>query len=176
MTMRMTATGIQDFARMAHRFNEAGDKDLKKELDRGCREAGEVLVAAVRKNTDKYIPQGFEARWRQAMRSRVEVRLVQRRQASAVFWAMGKKERRDIRAINAGKLKAPVHGRTRKIKDGSKTKHPERIHGGLYYNPWHTHTIRPGLVDEPAAEAMPQAIGKLDAALGRVVTKIEGRG
>jgi hypothetical protein len=175
VTVRITASGSQDFARLAHAFNEAGEKDLKKELDRGCREAGEVLIAAVRKNTDKYIPKHFEDEWRRSMRARVEVKLLQSRKASAVFWADGKTERRDIEAINAGRLKAPVHGRTRLITDGRRVKHPERIRGNLYFNPWHTQQIRPGLVDEPGAEAMPEAVGKLDNALTRVITKIESR-
>jgi hypothetical protein len=173
---RMTVTGSRDFVRMAAAFHEAGDKDLKRELDRGCREAGQVLVAAVKARTDEFIPAGFEARWRQSMQAKVEVRLRQSRRAEAVFWAMGKKERRDIKAINAGRLKAPVRGRTRRIKDGSKSPHQDRIRGGLYYNPWHTHAIRPGLVDVPGADAMPDAVRKLDDALGRVATKIERRG
>ena len=175
MTVRITATGRAGFARLAHALHEAGEKDLKKELDQGCREAGQVLVAAVRANTDKYIPQRFEDPWRRAMRSRIEIKVVQARKAAAVFWAVGKKERRDIKAINAGTLKAPVHGRTRPITDGRRVKHPARIRGGVYFNPWHTQRIRPGLVDEPGAEAMPEAVGKLDDALARVITKIESR-
>lgn len=163
--MRIQVTGAGDLYRLAHALNEAGDKSLKRELDKGSREAGKVLADEVQQHTKDYIPQGFEARWDQYFETKTEVRLVQSRRISVVFWARGKRERRDIRAINAGRLRHPVYGRNRRLKDGT-----------LRANPWVEQKIRAGLVDEPARRAMPRAIKKIDDAVARVVAKIDKAG
>lgn len=170
MVVRITTTGRAGFARLSHALHEAGEKDLKKELDRGCRDAGKVIVDAVAANTDKYIPRGFEKEFGASLRTRVEVRVLQSRRATAVFWADGNKgNRRKIEEMNAGTLRHPVFGRTRPLKRHWIHKATSQL------NPWVDQAIKPGLVDEPATEAMPEAVGKLDDALARVITKIESR-
>lgn len=166
--MRINVTGAKDLYKFAHALNEAGEKGLKRELDKASREAGKVLVAEVEKSMTQYIPKNFERRWDQAFDTKVEVRLVASRRITIVFWAMGKRERRDIRAINAGNLKHPVYGRYRRLKDGT-----------LKANPWVSsppQKIRAGLVDEPFRRASPAAVQKLDDAVKRVFDKIERTG
>jgi hypothetical protein len=168
--MRIEVTGADGFYRLAHALNEAGDRGLKRELDRGGREAGEVIADAVTDPVSiaKYIPRNFEHRFQMAVRARVDVSSIRSRRVRAVIWADGKTVRRDIVAMNKGILKHPVFGRFRRLADGT-----------LQANPWVSsppQRIRPGLVTEPAAAAMPAAIQKIDDAVGRVVDKINRRG
>lgn len=161
--MRIEVGGAKDCFRLAHALNEAGQRGLKRELDKASRQAGDVIAAAVVDPTSlhRYIPQNFERRMGLSVRTEVQVRLVKSRQITVVVWASGKRERRDIRAMNAGRLRHPVFGRNRRLKDGT-----------LQANPWVLQPIRPGLADEPAAEAMPKAVKVIEDAVRSVVDEI----
>lgn len=161
--MRIEVSGAKDCFRLAGALHEAGHKNLKRELDKGSRLAGDLIAAAVTDPTSlhRYVPQGFERRMDLSVRTKVEVRLVQSRRITVVVWASGKRERRDIRAMNRGVLRHPVYGRMRRLKDGT-----------LKANPWVVQSIRPGLIDEPAREAMPKAVQAIEDAVKRVVDKI----
>jgi len=161
--MRIEVRGAADCFRLAHALNEAGQRGLKRELDKGSRQAGQVIADAVLApaSLNQYIPQNFERRFGLAVNAKVEVRLVQSRRITVVVYATGKRERRDIRAMNRGVLRHPVYGRMRRLKDGT-----------LQANPWVVQAIRPGLVDEPARAAMPKAVEKIENAVTRVVDKI----
>lgn len=166
--MDFAVSGGQDFFRLAHALNEAADKGLKRELDKGSRQAGDVIAAAVKRTTRAYIPRGLENDWDRTMKTKVDVRIIQQRRISVRVWADGKATRRDIVKINKGDLAHPVYGRFRRLRDGSRMR-----------NPWVSRPgqpIRPGLVDEPAARAMPQAIKKIEDAVDRVVRQIERNG
>jgi hypothetical protein len=158
------AGGAADAYRMAERLGEAG-KNLKRQLDRAGREAGKILADAVTDpaSTDRYIPKGFEARFARSLQVKLEVRLAASRTVTVVVWANGKKYRRHLDRMNAGVLRHPVHGRQRRLKDGA-----------VQINPWSEQTIRPGVIDEPAAEAMPRAVLRFHAAAQRVIDKING--
>lgn len=159
--MRVQVSGQKDLFRLAHNLHAAGQKGLKRELDKASRQAGKVIEDEVKAHTREYIPQGFEQRFDVALATKTEVRLVASRRITIVFWAMGKRQRRDIKAMNAGRLRHPVYGRFRRLKDGT-----------LQANPWVLQTIRPGLVDVPAKRAMPRAIKKIEDAVGRVTQEI----
>jgi hypothetical protein len=159
------ASGQQDLFRLAHALNTAADKGLKRELDQGSRQAGNVIAAAVQDHTEVYIPRAFEAEWRRTMKTKVDVRLIQQRRISVRVWADGKATRRDIVSINKGDLAHPVYGRFRRLRDGSRMRNPWVARPGQ--------PIRPGLVDEPAARVMPQAIQKIEDAVNRVTKQIE---
>lgn len=168
--MRINVSGAKDLYRFAHALNEAGNTGLKRELDKASRRAGDALADEVRAHTDDYIPQTFEDDWKRSMQSRVEVRLVQSRRITVVFWANGAKGHRKIREINAGNLRHPVFGRTRPLKRHWIHKATSQI------NPWVDQAIRPGLVDEPVKRATPKAVQELDDAVHRVVARIEREG
>jgi hypothetical protein len=163
--MRVQVGGSKDFYRLAHNLHAAGQKGLKRKLDKASRQAGKVLEDEVKAHTREYIPANFERRFDLALDAKTEVRLVASRRITVVFWAQGKRQKRDIRAMNAGRLRHPVYGRSRRLRDGT-----------LQANPWVEQTIKPGLVDEPAKRAMPRAIKKIDDAVKRVVAEIERTG
>jgi hypothetical protein len=159
--MRVQVTGQRDLYRLAHNLHTAGQKGLKRELDKASRKAGQVIAKEVKDHTKDYIPANFERRWDTSFEADVEVRLIAGRRITVVFYARGKTVRRDIRAINAGRLRHPVFGRNRRLKNGT-----------LQANPWVMQTIRPGLVDEPARRAMPKARKQIEDAIDRVSQQI----
>lgn len=168
VVLRFEVRGAADCFRLAHALHEAGSKGLKRELDKGSRQAGRVVVDAVtdKASTDKFIPRDFEIPFSRSVEARVEVRLVSSRVIAITFWATGKKHRRKIDDMNRGILRHPVFGRTRPLKRHWKHK------AASMRNQWVDQAIRPGLVDEPAREAMPKAVEKIEDAVRRVVDKI----
>jgi hypothetical protein len=154
-------TGQQDLYRIASWAHQAGRKDLTGQLDRASRKAGAIIEAEIRASTDTYAPKGFEERLRQNLETKTEVKLRSHRRITVVVGARGKQGRRHVKQMNEGSLRHPVHGRNRRLKDGT-----------LQANPWVAQRIRPGLVDEPGLRAMPRAKEEIDKALGRVVAKL----
>jgi hypothetical protein len=159
--MRMQVTGQKDLYRLAHNLHTAGQKSLKRELDKASRKAGDVIAKEVKDHTEDYIPANFERRFDTALETKVEVRLLASRRITIVFWARGKTVNRDIKAINAGRLRHPVYGRFRRLKDGTRQA-----------NPWVAQSVRPGLVDEPARRALPKARQQIEDAIDRVSQQI----
>lgn len=159
--MDVSVVGEKNLFRLAHNLHAAGQKGLKRELDKASRQAGDVIAKEVQNHTRDYIPANFERRFDTAFVAEVQVRLIAGRRITVVFYARGKTVRRDIRAINAGRLRHPVFGRFRRLKNGSRQA-----------NPWVVQAIRPGLVDEPAKRAMPKAVKKIEDAIERVTQQI----
>jgi len=159
--VRVNVTGAADARRVAAGFGAAA-KAIKREYDRASREAGDIISTEVKAHNAEYIPMHFEMRWGQSFHAKTEIKTSgQVRHVSVVFYAIGKRNRRRIVQINQGRLRHPVHGRNRRLKDGS-----------LQANPWVEQRIRPGLVDEPAQRAMPRAVAKFAEATRRFVNEI----
>lgn len=165
--MRVHASGALDAVRVAHVLNDASDKGLKRELDRGSRDALKTIIGEVRENPRPYIPQGFEEEFIASLQHRASVRLLQQRAIEAVFWAMGRQgHRRKIDVMDAGILRHPVFDRTRPLKR-------HWIHKATtMLNPWVDQPIRPGVITEPGRAALVPASRKLDDAVSRLVEKI----
>jgi hypothetical protein len=160
--VKVQVSGQKDLYRLAHNLHAAGQKGLKRELDKASRQAGQVIAKEVKDHTKDYIPANFERRFDTAFETEVQVRLIAGRRITIVFYARGKTVNRDIRAMNAGNLRHPVFGRNRRLKSGA-----------LQANPWVLQRIRPGLVDEPAERAVPAARKKIEDAIDRVSQQIE---
>lgn len=176
--MKVQVSGSKDLYRLAHSLHAAGRTGLKRELDKASRKAGQAVAKEVQDHTKDYIPQGFERRFDTAFVAEVQVRLVQSRRITVVFYARGKSGQpsRDIRAMNEGRLRKPVYGRQRRLKAGGRyvrEANRDRIVGDRYINPWVEQRIRPGLVDEPAERAVPAARKQIEDAIERVSQQIE---
>lgn len=170
--MKFTATGNKDAIRLAYALREARQTGLSRELNKGMEAAGKVIADAVTDpvSTAKYLPQGYEPTWNKSVKARVEKRLIQGHRVTVVIWADGRTHRRKIEEINRGNLRHPVFGRRRALKRHWIHKATSQI------NPWVDQAIKPGLVDIPAAAAMPDAVKKVDDAVQRVVQQIERNG
>jgi len=155
----MVHVGVQgqiDLYKLAKAFRDAGRKDLGKALDKGIRSAAKTIEKAVtpRSSTDRFIPKGFEATFSKSLRVRHEVRMYRGRSVSITFYAVGKKSERKLDLMNEGELEHPVWGRYRRLKDGSIKKNPWVRRPGQ--------PIKPGVIEEPAMGAQPEAVKELE--------------
>lgn len=159
--MLVTVSGDASFKRFAVACDKASGPGFERHMDRGLREAGEDLGHAVRATTDIFMPSGYEDLFRSRLMSKVEILHGARRGMRLTMYARGKVTRREVERLEQGMLRHPVFGRTRRLKSGL-----------LMKNPWSAQKIRSGFFSTPIKYATPQAIKRLDAALGRVLDQI----
>lgn len=157
--------GSPELRRVADGIRAAGAKGLGKELSAGLRKVAKPVQAAIKTSAEETMPKkgGYEAAFSKSLRFRTALRNARR---DAFFrlttFADGETERRDIRALEVGKLRHPVHGRTR----------PKRG-GGRQANPWSVTTVKAGFhergIKDAAAEAERQMIPVLDEFADRLL-------
>lgn len=170
MSVGVNFTGQGDLYRVAAWAREASRKDLGAQLNRASHRGGRIVEDEIRRSTDTYIPRGFEARFKQNLETRTEVRLANDRRITVVVGARGKSRRRHVRQMDSGDLRHPVFGRSRRLRARSKLRgrHPS----GRAPNQWVGQKIRPGLATEPGMRAMPAAKAEINKAVGRVAAKL----
>lgn len=164
----LKVSGASDLFALAAACRREADKGLSRNLDKGMRAAANEVVREVREHTDDYMPKGYERELADSLQSRVEQRAASERRVSVVMWALGRKgQPRKVDELEAGKLKHPVYGRTRRLKR-------HWIHKATSMrNPWVLQRIRPHWFTEPGNRAMPRAVKKVDEAVRRVAARIE---
>jgi hypothetical protein len=155
--------GRLDLYKLAAAFKKAGRKDLGQALDKGIRSSAKVIEKAVtpRSSTDLYMPRGYEQTFNRALKAKHEVRMLRGRSVSITFYATGRKELRALEDIERGRLRHPVHGRYRRLKNG-----------GRMRNPWVTQIIKPGVIEEPAMRAQPEAVRELEKHVKPLVVEL----
>lgn len=161
--------GADDFARLARALHEAGDrgKGLSKELDRGLRKAADEVPRVIRRDSDDYMPAGYEGIFKASLQFKVEVRMVFEHRITVVVYALGAKgHRRQVEDLERGKLRAPNWGRWRVRRGINRGRHRLR-------NKWHTQKVRPGFATIPAKGAEQDIRKVIDAHVRRVAEKIE---
>jgi hypothetical protein len=140
----------------------AGSKALGTELDRGLRQAAQIVAVEVLDDPHAQMPSGYRDDFTRSLVVKPEVRLVSSHRISVVGRGVSRAKGRDVQALNRGVLRKPVFGRYRTLKSGSAKR-----------NPWAAQRIRPGWWDDPVDRARPAALRAIDAAVARVVKKIE---
>lgn len=163
MAFKVDVRGQRKLFDLADALHDAAHRDLARELDKGMRQAGDVVAEEVEQHTDTYMPQGYEQVWARSLK--VSKRLSNRggRRISIVGRGTGARGNdRQASELEAGRFKRPVYGRYRTLKNGSRMQ-----------NQWVWQTVRPHWFTEPAERAVPRAVKKIDDAVGRVVSKIE---
>lgn len=161
MSIKLSISGQKDLHKAAAAFRDAGRRGLAKKLDQGTRNAAREIEREVRRSSDTYMPQGFEKPFKDALEAKISVRLATTRTVTITFTAKGKRAQRHLEKFDKGLLRAPVHGRYRWLKDGSRMR-----------NPWHTHQIKPGVISEPAQRAESKAVQKVDAKVAELTREL----
>ena len=136
--------GAEQLATLSKRLKEAGDKDLKKELSAGIRQAMEPLKQEVRQSALRTLPQRGGLARRTAKTSLRVTR-------SARGIRLVGKSSDSIRRMNSGTIRHPVFG-NRSV--------------------WVDQRIPPGWWDRPTQSAAPQVRADLLKAMDRVARKI----
>lgn len=137
-----TVTGQAQLRKLSAHIRATGDKGLGRELARALDKAIEPVKKAIEASARATMPSGYAPILTRSLKHRRTVRAAAR-QASVrlATHADGGKERRDLPALEAGHLRHPVFGRTRRTRKGSKP------------NPWSVTRIRPGFYERGTAAA-----------------------
>ncbi len=159
--------GAGDFHRLAAALHQAARKDLAQELDRGLRKSTVDVSNAITAKSDDYMPAGYEQVFKAALYYKTEVKNSHEHCITLIVKARGAKGHdRQVDDLEDGRLRAPNWGRHRKRRGINRGRHQLR-------NKWHTQRVRAHFATEPAEGARPAVIANIDAAMRRVVDKIE---
>lgn len=160
MSLTASITGRAELRRLAAQIKATGGKGLGRELAAALQEAGKPVAESVRRSAIATMPDrgGYRADISRSLKFRTTMRASARSAAlTLTTYADGTKERRDIRALDAGRLRHPVYGRSRRIKRGRRA-------GTAQPNPWAVTAIRAGLHrrgTDGAADEAAKAVGKV---------------
>jgi len=129
--------GADQLKRLAAHVRATDAKGLGKEMGAGLRRAAKPIQRSIRQEYTKLPARGgYVAAWSKSLRFRTNLRTAGRQASFRVLtFADGTHERRDIDAVEAGRLRHPVYGRTRAGRSGRRTSNPwavTRIAGGYH--------------------------------------------
>lgn len=162
MGLDVRINGAATLKRVAEQMRAEGNKGLAKEMSKALAEAVEPVKTSIAAEADQVMPDrgGYREAFSRSLRFRMS-RRTSGREASVMLrtYADGTKERRDIDALEAGQLRHPIYGRSRRIRIGPRA-------GTAQPNPWAVTAIRPGFhqrgTKNAGDEAERQLLGVLD--------------
>lgn len=142
-----------EIRRLAFKLRKAEAKDLREELRKGQRAAFRPLQAKVKASAAAMLPKrgGYAG----VMARSVKVSILTQVSGDVVIvahvFARGRREHRDVAAVNAGRLRHPLFGR--------------RLH-------WFTTTVKPHFVDLAIRDLPDEVLKHSAAAAERVLQQI----
>jgi hypothetical protein len=155
--LEVRITGGDQLRRVVAQIRAEGNRGLGKDMTAGLRLAAKPVQAAITAEFTQVLPSrgGYQATASKSVRFRTAVRTAGR---TATFrlttYAVGKSQRRDIEALNAGRLRHPVYGRSR-----------PRRGGGRHVNPWALTRIEAGFFQRGTDRAVVEAQRQMGAVL-----------
>lgn len=176
--MEVRITGGRDLYTVSRALKKIGDTGLGKQMGKALQDAAKPLRPAIRNSAEALLPHrgGYNEVMSKSLRFRQSVKET-RTTARVAFkvWAVGPRQERDVRAVNAGRLRHPVHGKIRYIKwrtrpDGTRVRIPDP--GEPRLNPWVAQKVRPGFVDRPVDRLAPDIARQMDAVVDYVADQI----
>lgn len=144
MPLEMQVNGGGDFHALATQIRTEGRKDLSKQLSRALNNVTEPIRRDVRSEADKAMPEsgGYQELLSASLRFRNNRRTGgQQASLRMTTYADGRKERRDIVALERGTLRHPLWG--------------DRDH-------WYVTKVRAGFHERGTESAADEAIAQLD--------------
>ncbi len=146
----LAMTGGPELRYVAGLLRKAAVKDLKAELRKGQRKAFTPLQKEIKLEAAAALPGMYAGVMAKAVK--VSVRTGFARTVFTVrIYARGKVELRDVRSINAGRIRHPLFGNRRR---------------------WYTTQVRPGFVDRPVDRNWDRVVDESADAVGRVLLQI----
>lgn len=144
-------TGTLRLRQVARLLRDASP-ELRKELYAGIRKPLKPFTAQVRAEVPSSVPSGYAP----VLAPSIKVSLATGLRGGGLgytfeVYAKGRKEERDVRAVNAGILRHKEWG----------------------HEPWHSQHVRGGFVDRPVEQLGQQIAKEADAAVEKVAAKIE---
>lgn len=145
----------RDLASIRRALKQVGDKGLGKQMAKQLRAATKPLAKEVRAEVPKAMPSGYAPLLSKSLRFRQAIK-EGRQTATVVYrvYADGQQERRDLPALNQGRLRHPVYGRRRQA--------------------WVNQRVRSGVVDRPVDRLTPEVGREMAAVLDYVADQLKG--
>lgn len=160
-------TGYNELSLLGFRLREAKNVGLTRELREGLRRPLRPLADQIRAGSPEYTPRGYEATFAASLKFKTKISLVGTGAAvDFTVTAAGKSDQRHIREINRGRLKHPVFGRTRPLKNHAKWR------AVTYRNPWVWQRIKAGFFTDPVRANFNTMRAEMRAAIRRVAEQI----
>jgi hypothetical protein len=178
MGMEVRVTGARDLLAVSRALKKLSDKGLGKQMGKALRDAARPLRQEIKKSAEALLPHrgGYNETMARSLRFRQAVKET-RTTARVTFkvWAVGPREERDVRRVNAGTLRHPVWGKRRYIKwrtrpDGTRVRIPDP--GEPRLNPWVAQRVKPGFVDRPVDRLAPEIARQMDAVVDYVADQL----
>lgn len=178
MGMEVHITGGRDLYAVSHALKKVGNQGLGKQMGKALQAAGKPLRADIRKSAETLLPHsgGYAALMSKSLRFRQGLKTARTTaRVELKVWAAGPRQERDVRAVNAGRLRHPVHGKRRYIKwrtrpDGTRVRIPDP--GEPRLNPWVAQKVKPGFVDRPVDRIGPEITRQMAAVADYVADQI----
>lgn len=164
--MEIQVRGLsRDLFSFATALTVAGEKGLLRELDVGLRGAANVVAHEIESDDrNARFPDNYARTFNADLSVKPQVRAVSAHRISIVAVGKSGPKGRDVKALDAGRLRKPVFGRSRRLKNG-----------GSYKNPWVLQQIGAGWFSDPFERARPAALAQIQAAVDRTADKINRR-
>ena len=150
MAIEVRVHGAAELRKVAAKIRAEGAKDLSRQLSDALSKATDPIRQSIRDSAEEVMPRrgGYNAVFGKSLRFR-NSRRTGADEATVVLssYAEGSKERRDIIALEAGRLRHPVWGRSR----------PGARKGERHANPWAVTSIRAGFWRRGTDKALDEA-------------------
>lgn len=159
--------GAEQFRMLAAKVRAEDTKGLGRAMGAGLKKAVQPVERSIRAEYGKLPTSGgYASAFSRSLRFRTNLRTAAR---SASFrlttFADGTHERRDIDAVEAGRLRHPVYGRSRRIRSGRRA-------GTMISNPWAVTRIVGGYHKRGTDDAIDQAERQMSAVLADLSKRI----
>lgn len=137
-----TVAGQAQLRKLSAHLRASGDKGMGRDLAKALDKVVDPVKKAIELSARQAMPSGYAPTLTRSLRHRRTLRAAAR-QASIrlATHGEGEKEHRDLPALEAGNLRHPVFGRSRRTKKGRKA------------NPWAVTKVRPGFHERGIAKA-----------------------
>jgi hypothetical protein len=153
--LEVRVEGAAKLRRLAAQIRAEGDKGLSRQMSEALSRAIEPVRESIRASAAEAMPRtgGYQAVFDKSLRFRKSQRN-SGTEASVILatYAEGGKERRDVPALEAGRLRHPVWGRSR----------PGARKGERHANPWAVTSIRAGFWKRGTAKALDEAQKRME--------------
>jgi len=162
-------TGSAELRRLAAQIRAQGDKGLGREMGEGLRKAAAPVETSIRTEFGKLPSRGgYSALFSKSLRFRTSLRTAGRQASFRLLtFADGTHERRDIKALEGGRLRHPVYGRSSRVKKGVRA-------GTIIPHAWSVTTVKGGFHrrgTDHAADAAEREMSKvLDDFASRLIS------
>jgi hypothetical protein len=158
MALEVRVSGAATLHRVAAQMRAEGRKDLSRAMSDALSKAAEPVKREVRASAGETMPRegGYNAAFLKSLRFRV-ARKGGSNSATITLttYADGSSERRDVNALEAGRLRHPVYGRSR----------PGARKGERHANPWAVTSIRAGFWKRGTDNAADESARQLESVI-----------